>query len=361
MSRVRLDNVSKAYDRVWAVRDIGLTADEGEFISLLGPSGCGKTTTLRLIAGFVFPDAGRVFIGDEDVTRVSPSHRNAGVVFQNYALFPHMTVAQNVNFGLKMRRCSGSEARARLAEVLALVRLEHLADRLPRQLSGGQQQRVALARAVVIHPRVLLMDEPLGALDLKLRQDLQVQIRKVQRALGITTIYVTHDQGEALSLSDRVAVMRDGGIAQLAPPEALYRQPNSAFVANFVGRANLVPIVIIGPDRDGQYCRARPHGADGREFLVPSQLQGLPPRQGEHCLLGFRLEHAALETGATNELTARVDDIRYFGAIRSVSLTGELGLPLEVDLASGSSTPSLQEIVRIGWEPAQSFLVPAES
>ena len=218
-----------------AVRGVDLIVRPGEFVTLLGPSGCGKTTCLRMVAGFVAPSRGRIIMGGRDITALPPYRRNTGMVFQSYALFPHKTVAENIAFGLRVRRLSRAEREARIAEALRLVHLEQFAARYPAQLSGGQRQRVALARAIVIRPDVLLLDEPLAALDLKLREELQVEIKRVQSALKITTLFVTHDQGEALSMSDRVAVMQDGRIIQIDTPEALYERPNSRYVANFVG------------------------------------------------------------------------------------------------------------------------------
>lgn len=240
MVAVRLEGISKAYGATHAARDVDLEVKEGELVTLLGASGSGKTTCLRIVAGFIEPSAGRVLIGGEDVTRVPPHRRNTGMVFQHYALFPHLTVAENVAFGLEVRRLSRAEVGVRTREALRLVRLEGLAERRPGQLSGGQKQRVALARAVVISPRVLLLDEPLGALDQKLREELQGEIKRVQETLGITTIFVTHDQSEALSLSDRIVVMRDGVIEQAGTPTEIYARPRNAFVADFVGSSNLV-------------------------------------------------------------------------------------------------------------------------
>ncbi|MGE3150141.1 MAG: ABC transporter ATP-binding protein [Pseudorhodoplanes sp.] len=357
MPGVRLSGVSRAYDSFWAVKNVDLTVAEGEFVSLLGPSGCGKTTTLRMVAGFIFPTSGRIFIGDEDCTTVPPNKRNIGMVFQSYALFPHLTVAQNVGFGLKMRSIGGKEASQRVGEALRLVRLDEMANRYPRQLSGGQQQRVALARAIVINPRVLLMDEPLGALDLKLRQELQIQIRKVQREVGITTLYVTHDQGEALSLSDRVAVMRDGEIIQLDTPEKLYSAPETAFVANFVGRTNLLPVEVVG--KDNGFYKTRLKSSAGAEFLVPVQANRPEPTPGKNYLLGFRPERAHLAPSATNKLSVRVDDVRYFGPIRSVALTAPHG-PMEIDLGADAPALRAQDQITVGWEPAASFLVAAD-
>jgi len=357
MSEVRLDGVSRLYDRVVAVDNVSLTVAEGEFLTLLGPSTCGKTTTLRMVAGFITPSGGAIYIKGADVTRVPANRRDTGMVFQSYALFPHLTVQDNVGFGLKMRGIRGSEATARITEALRLVKLEQLAERYPRQLSGGQQQRVALARAVVIRPQVLLMDEPLGSLDLKLRQELQVQIRNVQRELGITTIYVTHDQGEALSLSDRVAVMRDGRISQLDPPDKLYSRPASAFVANFVGRTNLLPVEIVGDGDAGYHVKSS--ASPDLTFAVGTR-EGDARRPGERCLLGFRPESTTLAPADGNRLTARVDDIRYFGAVRSVALTTALGNVMEIDLPAGAAAPARGDQVTIGWRPADCFLVPVD-
>ncbi|MEJ0079325.1 MAG: ABC transporter ATP-binding protein [Alphaproteobacteria bacterium] len=229
---------------VAAVRDVDLAVRPGELLTLLGPSGCGKTTTLRMIAGFQEPSAGEILIGERDVTRVAANRRDIGFVFQSYALFPHLTVFGNVAYGLRIRRKGADETRTAVAEVLTLVGLSGFERRFPSELSGGQQQRVALARAIVIRPRVLLFDEPLSNLDAKLRVDMRTEIKRLQRTLGITTVYVTHDQEEAMAISDRIAVMKDGSIAQLGSAEELYRRPASSFVAGFLGRANLLPATV---------------------------------------------------------------------------------------------------------------------
>jgi spermidine/putrescine ABC transporter ATP-binding subunit len=249
---VELRHIAKSFAAgMAAVDDLSLELESGELISLLGPSGCGKTTTLRIIGGFISPDAGRVFLKGRDVTDLPPEKRDVGMVFQSYALFPHMTVARNVSYGLRMRRIPAAEANRRVAEALELVRLTGLADRYPAQLSGGQQQRVALARAIVIRPSVLLLDEPLSNLDAKLRQGMRFEIRQLQRRLGITTLFVTHDQEEALTLSDRVAVMNQGRIAQIGTPQDIYRNPRSLFIAEFIGEVNLIEGVIAFADTCG--------------------------------------------------------------------------------------------------------------
>jgi putative spermidine/putrescine transport system ATP-binding protein len=237
---VRFDRVSKRFATVVALHDISLSIKHGEFMTLLGPSGCGKTTVLNLIAGFFSPDGGEIRIDGGCVNDVPPYQREAGMMFQNYALFPHMTVAANIAYGLRARHVPAPKIAARVRDVLTLVRLSGYEDRKPRELSGGQQQRVALARALVINPKVLLLDEPFSALDKNLRASMQVELREIQRKLGVTTVFVTHDQSEALSLSDRIAVMSEGRICQVGSPEDIYRRPCERFVASFVGDANVL-------------------------------------------------------------------------------------------------------------------------
>jgi iron(III) transport system ATP-binding protein len=241
MTSVKFEHVNKILGEARAVDDLTLEIKPGELFFLLGPSGCGKTTALRLVAGFYIPDAGRILFNERDVSRVAPHKRNTGMVFQNYALWPHMDVWSNVAYGLKMRRVSESEKRERVARALETVQMEDYAERLPNQLSGGQQQRVALARALVVEPDVVLLDEPLSNLDAKLRLEMRAQIREIHRKIGRTTIYVTHDQAEALSMADRIAVMRRGRIVQVGTPRELYAHPETSFVAEFIGGANLLP------------------------------------------------------------------------------------------------------------------------
>ncbi|MFN2627253.1 MAG: ABC transporter ATP-binding protein [Gaiellaceae bacterium] len=248
---VRLVDVRRSYGDVQAVAGVDLEIGGGEFFTMLGPSGSGKTTTLRLIAGFEQPDAGRVELGGADVTRVPPYQRDVNTVFQDYALFPHMTVAENVAYGLRVKGVGRRERRAKTDEALALVRLPGLGGRKPLQLSGGQRQRVALARAIVNNPAVLLLDEPLGALDLKLRQEMQIELKRIQQELGITFVYVTHDQEEALTMSDRLAVFNEGRIEQLGTPAEVYEHPRTEFVAGFVGVSNVL-------ERDGHRFTVRP-------------------------------------------------------------------------------------------------------
>ena len=250
-TRLRIEGVSKRFHREGqsdfaAVHDVSLSVEPGELLTLLGPSGCGKTTTLRMVAGFEQPDEGRIYIGDEDVTQLMVYRRSIGFVFQNYALFPHLTVFENVAYGLRVRRMSGAQVHEKVGRVLDLVGLPGYERRFPNQLSGGEQQRVAVARAVVVEPQLLLFDEPLSNLDAKLRVQMRAELSRLQKQLAITTVYVTHDQEEAMAISDRIAVMRQGTVAQLGKAEELYRAPCSAFVAQFIGRVNLVESRVLG-------------------------------------------------------------------------------------------------------------------
>ena len=252
MSTLKIKNLTKRFDEVVAVDDLSLEVPEGEFLTLLGPSGCGKTTTLRAIAGFHHPDTGEIWFGDRLMNNVPPNRRNTAMCFQSYALFPHMNVWDNVSFGLKMRKIPAAQQKTRIRDALAMVGLEGLERRKPGQLSGGQQQRVALARAIVTEPDILLFDEPLSNLDAKLRVQVRVEIREMQKRLGITSIYVTHDQDEALAISDRIVIMNRGRIEQLGDPHAIYLRPQTSFVAGFIGLANIFKGRAVS--RDGERC-----------------------------------------------------------------------------------------------------------
>ncbi len=314
---VRLDGVSVAYGGVTALTSVSLDVRPGEMLALLGPSGCGKTTLLRAIAGFV-PHAGDVCIGGTRATHIPPPRRNIGMVFQDYALFPHMTVAQNVAFGLKMRKVVRREIDARVAEAIALVGLTGVEARFPRQLSGGQQQRVALARAIVIHPALLLLDEPLSALDKKLREEMEVELRLLQRRVGITTIFVTHDQEEALAISDRIAVMNRGHVLQLGPPEDIYDAPADAFVSGFVGKANQLAAVVTAVEGDRLGCEL----ADGTRIHVAAS----PVAVGSRVRLTLRPEKIAL--------SGHPDDNRVEGKVRARIYLG-MFTELRIEIASG--------------------------
>lgn len=308
MGFLELVDISKQYGSTTAVDAFNLQVESGEFVSFLGPSGCGKTTTLRMIAGFETPTAGQIHINGVDITQTRPNQRQIGMVFQSYALFPNMNVADNIGFGLKVAGRPRAEIQKRVAEMLALVKLEPFASRYPNQLSGGQQQRVALARALAIRPQLLLLDEPLSALDAKIRLSLRTEIRAIQQQLGITTIYVTHDQEEALSLSDRVVVMNQSRIEQVGTPFEIYNFPSTSFVASFVGTLNILPAELIQPNSnlirvDGQEIRTAQPVKDGVE--------------NGRFSLALRPELLSLNghVPAENQLTGRVETISFLGAI----------------------------------------------
>ncbi|WP_454688363.1 ABC transporter ATP-binding protein [Achromobacter aloeverae] len=304
-SAVSLEGVVKKYREQTVLQELSLRIRGGEFLTLLGPSGCGKTTLLNLIAGFAEADNGEIFIDNQPVTDLPPYRRQIGIVFQNYALFPHMTVERNIGYGLRMRRLPPAEIGRRVQEAMALVKLDGLGHRKPKELSGGQQQRVALARALVIRPKVLLLDEPFSALDKGLRGAMQVEIRDIQRQLGVTTVFVTHDQGEALSMSDRIAVMSSGVIRQIATPDELYRNPRDPFVASFLGDVNILPAHYHGSDPEGIHLRLGaglmhvPHdrlvggtheGLRMDVYVRPEQIR-LEPLHGGSVLSGTVVNH----------------------------------------------------------------------
>ena len=289
MTSLRLTNIRKTFDQTVAVEDVSIEVSAGSLFFLLGSSGCGKTTILRMIAGFVQPNAGRIFFGDRDVTELSPEKRNAGMVFQNYALWPHMTVSQNVGFGLDVRRMPSAEKKTRIGESLELVRMSQYADRLPNQLSGGQQQRVALARAIAFRPDLLLLDEPLSNLDAKLRLEMRSEIRRISHELRITMIYVTHDQHEALSLADQIAVMSAGKIEQLGAPRDIYQRPRTRFVAEFIGETNFVSGEIQGVRDSSGFAEVRTPIATMRA-LVPSTK-----KIGDRITLSIRPEAITID------------------------------------------------------------------
>jgi putative spermidine/putrescine transport system ATP-binding protein len=328
MSQVSLRHLAKRFGQVTAVDDVNLEVREGELVALLGPSGCGKTTTLRMIAGFIAASGGRILIGDQDVTDLPPYRRNTGMVFQGYALFPHMTVNQNVAFGLEMRKVAKADIPPRVAEALRLVQLGHLGERLPRQLSGGQQQRVALARALVIRPEVFLLDEPLSNLDAKLRLTVRIEIRQLQQSLGLTTVFVTHDQEEALTLADRLVVMSQGKVQQIGSPTELYERPANHFVADFIGRSNFLAGSVVEPGR------FRSKG--GLEVAFADT--GAGPR-GEG-VLAIRPEKAALveEGGAgPNRFPGTVAFVTYLGSATEVRV--RLASGEEVTVTRPNTTP----------------------
>jgi len=331
---VRLESVRKSYGDVVAVDGVELDVPEGEFFTMLGPSGSGKTTMLRLIAGFESPDEGRVLLKGADVTAQPPYERDVNTVFQDYALFPHMTVGENVAYGLKIKRLRKPERTKRTAEVLELVRLGGLMKRKPSQLSGGQRQRVALARAIVNHPQVLLLDEPLGALDLKLRQEMQVELKRIQQEVGITFIYVTHDQEEALTMSDRLAVFNSGRIEQVGSPAEVYEHPRSEFVAGFVGVSNVLE---------------RPENGKTSRFTVrPEKIRMLA-------------ENDAAEPGAQVE-SGQIRDVVYIGMVTRYVVELDDGGTLMVirqnlETTSSEALEARGRRVRLAWRPEHTYAI----
>ncbi|HYS49103.1 MAG TPA: ABC transporter ATP-binding protein [Xanthobacteraceae bacterium] len=312
---VSLAGVEKRYGHVVALPGLDLAVERGSFFALLGPSGCGKTTTLRVVAGFETVARGEVYIRGERVTQRPPHRRNFGMVFQQLALFPHLNVADNVAFGLRMRNVAGAAIRARAREALGLVKLAGLEARYPRELSGGQQQRVALARAIVFEPAVLLLDEPLAALDRNLRQEMQAELRQLQRRLGLTTIFVTHDQEEALTMADVVAVMNEGRIEQLGSPREVYERPRTRFVAGFLGANNFLTARVVGSI--GGLLRVEAFGAVLR-------VAGRPRKDGETVTLALRPERIRLAPPGAGRFTARVTDIVFRGPDTHVRLERDL-------------------------------------
>jgi putative spermidine/putrescine transport system ATP-binding protein len=350
MAFLELTGVQKRFGDVHAVLNFDLAAAAGEFVSFLGPSGCGKTTTLRMIAGFERPTAGSIVVNGNDITDRPPNQRNVGMVFQSYALFPNMTVADNVGFGLKIRKQPKQQIRKRVTELLDLIHLPDKADRYPWQLSGGQQQRVALARALAIEPQVLLLDEPLSALDAKIRVILRAEIRAIQRSLGITTVYVTHDQEEALSLSDRIVVMNEGRIEQIGTPFEVYNFPTTAFVASFVGTLNVLDAKVLD-------ATAGRLSIDGQEIEA---TRGVAAATGSTTSVAMRPEMLSMgEGGGSNVLRGAVEDVTFLGAVVRIKVRiGDAGPIVSVDTFNDPnlSVPAHGAIASISF-PKEAVLV----
>ena len=335
--RVQLEGLTKRYGGFEAVRGIDLDIPPGEFFCLLGPSGCGKTTTLRMIAGFERPSSGRILLDGRDVSGTPPNRRNVNTVFQSYALFSHLTVAENVAFGLRFTRTSREETRNRVSQALSLVQMEAFRGRKPHQLSGGQQQRVALARALILNPSVLLLDEPLGALDAKLRKTLQVELKALQEQVGVTFVYVTHDQEEALTMADRLAVMSEGRVEQVGTPREVYEEPASAYVADFLGVSNLLDAEAVGETPDGR-CRLK---AGDLELLASC---GHTSARGPVKVV-VRPERVRVEVpgkSGENRMPGRIERIVYAGAISQLVVTLERGAPIQCMLANDGADSSFE-------------------
>jgi putative spermidine/putrescine transport system ATP-binding protein len=313
MAYLTLTNISKQFGDSYAVRDFNLDMEKGEFVSFLGPSGCGKTTTLRMVAGFETPTNGTIQLDGADSTDKAPNQRNMGMIFQSYALFPNMTVTQNIAFGLRVRNMSKSDVADRVKEMVSLVNLEKHVNKYPFQLSGGQQQRVSLARALAIRPNVLLLDEPLSALDAKIRVSLRAQIREIQRKLGITAIFVTHDQEEALSISDRIVVMHDGNVEQIGTPFEIYNFPKTQFVATFVGSLNTATAEIVDP-------AAGLLRMDGVQFCSAAKMDGL--KKGDQVRIAIRPERFsfASEIKKANIVDCVIENITFLGSVVRVHI-----------------------------------------
>lgn len=313
MTHLELTHIHKSFGSSVAVENFNLTVKQGEFVSFLGPSGCGKTTTLRMVAGFEIPTSGEITLNGNDLTNVPPNKRNVGMVFQSYALFPNMTVAQNVGYGMKIAGKSKSDIDARVKEMLSLIQMEKFSARFPYQLSGGQQQRVALARALAIRPEVLLLDEPLSALDAKIRLELRQEIRRIQQQLGITTIYVTHDQEEALSLSDRIVVMSQGKMEQVGSPFEIYNFPQTQFVANFVGSLNTANAEVSNPASGLLHV-------DGIQLATASDLKSR--KKGDAIRISIRPERLsfASEQKKDNVLECTIENITFLGSVVRISV-----------------------------------------
>ncbi len=352
MAFLELRGVTKRFDAATVVSSFDLQADEGELVSILGGSGCGKTTTLRMIAGFESPTEGAIRIGGMEVVEVPPHRRGVGMVFQNYALFPNMTAAQNIGFGLRVAGKKPDEVRERVRQLFGLIHMEGFEGRYPHQMSGGQQQRVALARALAIQPRVLLLDEPLSALDAGIRVRLREEIRAIQRKLGITTIYVTHDQEEALSLSDRVVVMREGRIAQVGTPWEIYNHPASAFVASFIGSLNVLASEVVDP-------QAGTLSVQGQLVTVVAPCER---PAGDAVRLSLRPEMISLSNGHpdSNRLTGTVTNVAFLGSIVRVFLRiGESELFLDTFNNPRRALPRAGERISV-WFPREACLVAGE-
>ncbi len=361
---IQLVGVAKEFhvhgDTVAAVKEVDLAIGEGEFFSMLGPSGCGKTTTMRMIAGFEEPTRGSVLLYGKDVTGVPPNHRDVNMVFQNYALFPHMSVFENVAFGLRRKGVAKAEITQRVAEMLQIVGLTGREKRRPRELSGGQQQRVALARALVNRPRALLLDEPLGALDLKLRQAMQVELKRIQREVGITFVYVTHDQNEALTMSDRIAVMNDGLIEHLGTPRDIYERPASKFVAGFIGTSNLLAGVVTGVHGGFAVIEVGP----GERMVVPV-TGGFGA--GSPIELTVRPEKIEITvdqpTRDGSVLRGTVTEVVYLGTSTNYNVTTSTGADVVVFTQNASSADDIAERgdrVWLSWQPRHSYAIGAK-
>ena len=350
---LRLKGLEKSFDRHPILRGISLDVQSGEFVTLLGPSGCGKTTTLRIIAGLLDPDAGSVELDGRDITALAPEKRDVNTVFQNYALFPHMNVEKNISYGLRVRGMKKPEWQKRVTEMLRLVQLEGYEKRMPGQLSGGQRQRVAIARAVVLNPRLLLLDEPLGALDLKLRRQMQQELKDIQRRLGIAFVYITHDQEEALNMSDRIAIMHEGRFEQIGTPEEIYERPATRFAAGFIGQTNLLEAKVVSADADGvvlEYAGTR----------LPARRPDFDVQAGDTVALSLRTERVGFARTPLGgcALPATLKSRHYAGGSMRAVLTLDGGREVLAQCPSADRAQGeIGERVLLSWNPGEAPVV----
>ena len=352
---VELEQVNKFYGSNHVVRDVSLQVEQGEFLTLLGSSGCGKTTTLRMIAGFEMPSSGIIRVEGEDIAGKQPYDRNVNTVFQSYALFPHKTIYDNIAYGLKVKKVPKNEIRPRVEEMLRLVQLEGYEKRYPSQLSGGQKQRVAIARAVINRPKVLLLDEPLGALDLKLRKQMQLELKRLQRKLGITFIYVTHDQEEALTMSDRIAVMHEGIIDQIATPTQIYEHPETKFVATFIGETNIFEGNVVGQSKTAEGTENRVAVENG--FVAA--VDGEEFRIGDFVTISVRPEKLRFSQTEFEPfgLQGIVKDYIYVGSILKANISLPNGNEVRAERLSGEQMPRVGDVVYINWDPKDAVMI----
>lgn len=350
---LQLENISKSFDGPQVLKGISLAVDKGEFVTILGPSGCGKTTILRIVAGLETPDSGRVFLEGRDVTDLPPNHRDLHTVFQNYALFPHMNVYQNITYSLKLRHLDKGEIKTRAREMLELIQLQEYGRRRPQELSGGQRQRVAIARGLISRPSLLLLDEPLGALDLQLRRQMQQELRRMQRSMGISFIYITHDQEEAINMSDRIVVMNEGRLEQSGTPTEIYDHPKTSFVAGFVGTANILQGIVL--EINGE--TAQLELPDGAKVLVET-VPGLSV--GESCNFSVRAENT-LVSGTQREgftLSGRMVENSYTGGV--LRLVVDAGQERELLSSRSAKRLSDESAVFVSWEPTAAVVLDRE-
>ena len=351
---VKFDNVTKSYGKHVAVENLNLSIERGKFVTLLGPSGCGKSTSLRMLGGFETPNSGRILLGGKDVTRVPPNKRNVNIVFQDYALFPHMSVAKNIAFGLELKGHDNQFIHRRVMELLELVQLQDFAKRLPSELSGGQRQRVALMRALAPDPEVLLLDEPLSALDAKLRQQMQIELKSIQEKTGKTFMFVTHDQEEALTMSDTIVVMNKGRIEQMGDPNTLYGKPGSVFVANFIGETNLLRSTVLGTEGDVA-------ALNWNGITIKAEQGGLTPKAGDHLYVVLRPEaiHCSVaEPTSVNRIKGKIRQRVFKGNHTSLSIEVGDGAVLNTLVHPSDVAQISGEDIWVGWKAESTTVIP---